>query len=251
MVYIEYTPWDGTHEDRVWYNPITDIARPYHPPLLTQWICDKKYIKNDDGTDLIDPLSNKRQKIYQRHRVRISVLPKKSRMFIVPCVGCNGDAMATTFCKTCTEVFCDECFESMHSRGNRRNHEFHPIPQCAECLKWHRPKPYHKKQAATIQIQGGNFDGYEVCDECWFSIVSKTAVGCTLHRLLAVCFTCNNYTATWECLECNDELYCNDCYLEAHHSGKRQLHRSTPLNYYPKSLFRNDRHENERKNYKK
>ena len=134
----------------------------------------------------------------------------------------------------------------MHSRGNRKmKHSMVDIPKCAECLQWTRPEPYHLPQVATIEMKGGNYDGIQLCDECWHGIVKDQEDGGVIHRLVAACAQCKLYAARWECMECGGELYCNDCYVEAHRSGKRQLHRSTPLTYYPQSMLRHDRHERE------
>jgi hypothetical protein len=229
--YIQYTPWDGDIMKRSWYNPRSVQSFSFRPGMLTQDLRNTR--KKKDGTT----------STYKRHACRVSILPKLSRMFHIECVTCN--TTATQFCHTCSEVFCEHCASAMHHRGKRVHHNITDIPQCEECPRWIRPPPYEKPQAATLKLNGGNFDGLSLCDECFYNIVANVEEGGVIHRLVATCRSCNKFVARWECGECGNDLYCNDCYALAHNSGQRQLHRSTPLLYYPTSMLRSDKHERE------
>ena len=235
-LYVQYVPFDDDITKRSWYNSRTNRSFNFFPPLMTQFIANKRKKKAKGGATLSSP--------YKRRQCRTSRLPKLECMYRVPCVSCDNDAHL--FCGTCSEVFCKDHGDAMHSRGNRKmKHSMVDIPKCAECLQWTRPEPYHLPQVATIEMKGGNYDGIQLCDECWHGIVKDQEDGGVIHRLVAACAQCKLYAARWECMECGGELYCNDCYVEAHRSGKRQLHRSTPLTYYPQSMLRHDRHERE------
>jgi hypothetical protein len=68
------------------------------------------------------------------------------------CVDCG--VLAVMFCTTCQDSLCEDCFGRLHSKGNRRNHEFNNIIPCSFC------QVYPAKLQCTYTF--GNF-----CHECY------------------------------------------------------------------------------------
>jgi hypothetical protein len=81
----------------------------------------------------------------------------------VYCVECpeHLETVATCYCPECGDCLCQSCFERLHARGNRRNHEPNYFIQCAIC----------KTLPAKLQC---TYTRGKYCVDCFFKKHNKT-----------------------------------------------------------------------------
>jgi len=80
------------------------------------------------------------------------------------CVECQGrflDTVAACYCPECGDCFCDDCFQKLHARGNRKNHEPNTFIPCAIC----------KVMPAKLQC---TYTRGKYCVDCFFKKHNKT-----------------------------------------------------------------------------
>jgi len=141
-----------------------------------------------------------------------------------------------SFCSSCAikkpqvyngnseEYFCYECFEALHSKGNRRSHRamivsvsdaevVEPSKKCEEC----------EDNLAAFR-----------CDQCMDNLCipcywrlhmngERRRHTITKVTLSPLCNQCNHTRATVFSLQ-DQELLCTDCFTFIHYKGNRQLH---------------------------
>ena len=56
------------------------------------------------------------------------ILPDKHYEFVVNCASCKRK-VATVLCDPCGDAYCDDCFKSLHSKGNKSKHHKDAIPK--------------------------------------------------------------------------------------------------------------------------
>ena len=144
------------------------------------------------------------------------ILPDKHYEFVVNCASCKRK-VATVLCDPCGDAYCDDCFKSLHSKGNKSKHHKDAIPMCSFC----------DYQACT------RFDRFhkQWCDSCYEHVYEDTAQAKTFTWNILPCSECEERACKWRCLEC-DDCYCTKCFGKVHRTGNRALHRNVPLAYY-------------------
>ena len=133
-----------------------------------------KYIPfNGDAAYYYNPStrkSNYKKPKVLRHFECLEVpLPAPGLENIITCGNCKE--VATLNCRGCDESMCKNCFESLHCKGKRKDHEYTRIPQCSycrfqmatkECLTCTLNKP--DKNSAQRYMVG---DRGTYCDTCF------------------------------------------------------------------------------------
>ena len=59
-------------------------------------------------------------------------LPLEREQYTPQCCECN-DNTAACFCEQCNALYCNKCFSSMHTSGNRKLHDRITLEMCVEC----------------------------------------------------------------------------------------------------------------------
>ena len=149
-------------------------------------------------------------------------LPDVHTEYVVMCAECNTKN-ANLYCEPCGDAYCDDCFSTMHSKGNKAKHHRDKIPLCRFC----------DYQAAT------RFDKFHkpFCDSCYDHTYEDTIQAKTYTHIVCPCSECGERACKWKCQEC-DDVYCTPCFGKIHKSGKRQYHKNIPLTYYTVKMER-------------
>jgi len=59
-------------------------------------------------------------------------IPPKGSEYVILCTNCAGPR-AERACDDCGDAFCEPCFKTLHSKGNRVGHSSRVVPGCFEC----------------------------------------------------------------------------------------------------------------------
>ena len=171
-----------------------------------------------------------------------SLLPSKGNEYVILCVNCN-DREAQSICNECDDVFCNKCFESLHTKGHRSKHARNPIPHCVVC---HYQMASHVCGSCTAQKK----ITFMTCDVCHKNVHAGVKRPHKWTWLTMPCVECQDYAARWRCTDC-DDLYCTDCVSRVHGRGAKVHHSYEMLNYYTPTLhehyLRDQREEARRK----
>jgi hypothetical protein len=160
-----------------------------------------------------------------------TVLPDKSTEYLVPCVICSRK-VAQQVCLDCDDAFCQDCFDSQHTKGNRRKHVPQKIPQCAVC---HYQMGSRVCNTCTFEK---NYR-FVTCDVCFHNSHRDNEFLKRPHKwawMVVSCVECQDYAARWRCNEC-DDLYCTECFSKVHSKGTKVEHTYIQLSYFTRTLY--------------
>jgi hypothetical protein len=201
-------------------------------------------------------------------------LPPTGLEVMVKCSNCGRDGQ--TSCVQCEDTFCNECFRSIHCKGNRRLHEGRQIPKCSyckfqvatkNCLTCVLLKPVKGSAASYMKPS----DRGRYCDPCFCHyhdeyeieltqdanrkaalnefiantreayivrqfIQQKLRTAHRFEQLVQTCEECQWRCASWRCEDCN-QIYCHKCLVGLHSiNGPFQHHRAESLPYYTREM---------------
>ena len=170
---------------------------------------DKKYDLSTLLEDIREPVCSLRN-IYAN---QVAVAHKPDT--VIMCQECEKKSAVLRCESSCQDVFCQECFDTLHATGNRKSHASSQVEQlvCVVC----------DQALATSQcIQCGTF----VCETCFVSMhSSKPDLHAHRRRTVSglICQECQQAHAAVVCEDCVD-LFCSSCYVTLHKNGQRKLH---------------------------
>jgi hypothetical protein len=208
-------------------------------------------------------------------------LPPTGLEVMVKCSNCSRDGQTT--CLQCEDTYCNDCYMSLHCKGNRRVHEARPIPKCSYCkfqvatkncltCVLNQPEPGTSASYMKASDRGRycdpcfchHHDEYEI--ELAKDAAKKVALNefientreayivkqfihqklRTDHRFEHVVQTCEECLwrcASWRCEDCN-QIYCHKCLVGLHSiTGPFQHHKAEGLPYYTKDMHVSYQHD--------
>lgn len=236
-VLIQYVPY---LLDPYWFHPLTKV-KTYRKP---------KVLRSLDSYSI--------------------ALPEEGLENIVNCFYCNR--LAEVNCDICEESMCKICYDSMHCKGNRREHQSTKISACSYC-KFQvatkscltcilNPVPLGNIKESVEESCRGLY-----CDTCFTyehdrnqkslniqqqrrrrlkNILAYTKQAYLIHNhlhqsldtnhhfdnLVQTCEECNWRSSSWRCVDCN-QIYCNICLVGLHSmGGPFSRHKAEQLPYY-------------------
>ena len=134
---IKYIPHTG---QPYWYNPSTRVASEKKPKIL----------RNYDSVSI--------------------ALPPEGLANIIKC--CNCPSPSQVNCNQCEDSFCKRCFDNVHCKGQRRNHNYVSIPYCSNCKYQVGCKNcltciLNKPVAGSLQAAMKESERGTLCDTCF------------------------------------------------------------------------------------
>lgn len=236
-VLIQYVPY---LLDPYWFHPLTKV-KTYRKP---------KVLRSLDSYSI--------------------ALPEEGLENVVNCFYCNK--LAEVNCDNCEESMCKICYDSMHCKGNRREHQSSKILSCSYC-KFQvatkscltcilNPVPLGNIKESVEESCRGLY-----CDTCFTyehdrsqkslniqqqrrrrlkNILAYTKQAYLIHNhlhqsldtnhhfdnLVQTCEECNWRSSSWRCVDCN-QIYCNICLVGLHSmGGPFSRHKAEQLPYY-------------------
>ena len=134
---IKYIPHTG---QPYWYNPSTRVSSLTKPKIL----------RNYDSVSI--------------------ALPPEGLANTVKC--CNCPSPSQVNCNQCEDSFCKRCFDNVHCKGQRRNHNYVYIPYCSNCKYQVGCKNcltcvLNKPVPGSLQAAMKESDRGTLCDTCF------------------------------------------------------------------------------------
>jgi len=207
-IYVKYV--DPSTEEPYWSNPRTKVVSWAKPKIFGKF------------SDVSHP----------------TLLPHKGTEFVIMCVNCNME-IVDLVCQSCDDAYCSSCFNSLHTKGTRKNHKPLNINVCMEC-----DYQLATKTCETCTAQQHKACNY--CDVCHKNVHRFEGDGKTKKHnwswKVQPCVECKDFAARWRCEECQD-VYCTACFSKVHKRGSRVNHKCEPLSYYTPTIH--DHYERE------
>lgn len=240
---IKYVPHDAR---AYWYHPSTRVSSWTKPKILGSFDC-----------------------------LSLAV-PPAGLESTVKCSHCLLPAKVN--CAQCEESYCQDCYDSLHCKGNRRRHHKLKIPMCSYCkfqvagkncltCTLIKPKP-DSAQASLKESERGLY-----CDLCFIhhhdarekklelnpdrklaernllynskdaylirqQIQQRVDTSHRFDNLVQSCEECLWRCASWRCVTCT-QIYCHTCLVGLHSmGGPFGLHKAEPIPYFTPEMHK-------------
>ncbi|CEM18311.1 unnamed protein product [Vitrella brassicaformis CCMP3155] len=148
---------------------------------------------------------------------------REFRTLQIPCQDC-GVFPSALVCRQCLMSFCDNCFQLLHNKGRRAEHQWQRTVMGSSCSVFTNKKPQCYCAACEDFF---SFEGYK-------SVHSRG--GRTNHAAMLLpvadselidtsvkCEECDDRPAAFLCDQCGDR-FCPPCFWRCHFNGNRRYH---------------------------
>ncbi|CAM9489971.1 unnamed protein product, partial [Chrysoparadoxa australica] len=168
---------------------------------------------------------------------RYTQIATKKTEHVVLCSGCDEEVV-TRLCMDCSDSFCQNCYDNVHTRGNRAEHYSKAIHPCIIC-------GYQQSTRLCEHCSSRSGRTHAYCDVCFFNehpwqdpLREDSAGTGTPHAwspLVVMCIECKRYAARWLCKTC-DDVFCTGCFTRLHRHGTMSTHPVEKLPYYTRDM---------------